>query len=411
MNRFFTLLLAASCLTAVGQVTYPYNPDGNADGLIQVTDLMDLLSAYGLPWANEFVCGQEIFYSGVSYKTIEIAGDCWLAKNLRTSSFNQGQDLQFLEPDSVFGEYVTYGREMGVDAEYLYPQSVAVSDSICPMGWHLSTGQEWSNLIDGFGSYPDLGYFLKTEGLGGTDVIGFGAKASGVRHPIGELPQGYLNLFLNENAPLHIGKYSENFNDNLAQGWTTSGAATTVSWTDRFELFYFNDCFWGGSGCTHTSAIYSPVLSLNSEEAPASLSYNIWVNWSSSCDYDFRFYVQLNQDGNWIELEHQSCEFSGGRNWDLSEFDCDEIQFKWQSTYFEWCRMELDNINFETNLYPGYDTPNLDLEFFGGNDLLRFWVADGPTNSIEFSSSNNGLMQSDVNPAYYQSVRCIKDID
>ena len=32
MNRFFTLLLAASCLTAVGQVTYPYNPDGNADG-------------------------------------------------------------------------------------------------------------------------------------------------------------------------------------------------------------------------------------------------------------------------------------------------------------------------------------------------------------------------------------------
>ena len=50
MNRFFTLLLAASCLTAVGQVTYPYNPDGNADTLIGVTDLQDILSTYGQPF-------------------------------------------------------------------------------------------------------------------------------------------------------------------------------------------------------------------------------------------------------------------------------------------------------------------------------------------------------------------------
>ena len=50
MNRFFTLLLAASCLTAVGQVTYPYNPDGNADTLIGITDLQDLLVVYGNPF-------------------------------------------------------------------------------------------------------------------------------------------------------------------------------------------------------------------------------------------------------------------------------------------------------------------------------------------------------------------------
>ena len=43
MHRFFTLLLSASCLTAVGQVTYPYNPDGNADALIGATDQQGLL--------------------------------------------------------------------------------------------------------------------------------------------------------------------------------------------------------------------------------------------------------------------------------------------------------------------------------------------------------------------------------
>ena len=58
MNRFFTLLLSASCLTAVGQVTYPYNPDGNADGDIAVGDLQDFLGTYGNPFSpSEIIVG------------------------------------------------------------------------------------------------------------------------------------------------------------------------------------------------------------------------------------------------------------------------------------------------------------------------------------------------------------------
>ena len=58
MNRFFILLLAASCLTAVGQVTYPYNPDGNADGDIAVGDLQDFLVTYGNPFSpSEIMVG------------------------------------------------------------------------------------------------------------------------------------------------------------------------------------------------------------------------------------------------------------------------------------------------------------------------------------------------------------------
>ena len=48
MNRFFTLLLAASCLTAVGQNSW--NPDSDANGVIGVGDLQSLLSVYGLNW-------------------------------------------------------------------------------------------------------------------------------------------------------------------------------------------------------------------------------------------------------------------------------------------------------------------------------------------------------------------------
>ena len=58
MNRFFTLLVAASSLTAVGQVTYPYNPDGNADGDIAVGDLQDFLVTYGNPFSpSEIMVG------------------------------------------------------------------------------------------------------------------------------------------------------------------------------------------------------------------------------------------------------------------------------------------------------------------------------------------------------------------
>ena len=58
MNRVFTLLFTASCLTAVGQVTYPYNPDGNADALIGVTDLADMLATYGNTFApSEILVG------------------------------------------------------------------------------------------------------------------------------------------------------------------------------------------------------------------------------------------------------------------------------------------------------------------------------------------------------------------
>ena len=69
MNRFFTLLFAAFCLTAVGQTEYPYpyNPDGNNDGYISLNDLLDLLSVYG----SEFNAGvlatdslSAIFYTG-----------------------------------------------------------------------------------------------------------------------------------------------------------------------------------------------------------------------------------------------------------------------------------------------------------------------------------------------------------
>ena len=50
MKRLLALMMCAVSLGVTAQVTYPYNPDGNADTLIGVTDLQDILSTYGQPF-------------------------------------------------------------------------------------------------------------------------------------------------------------------------------------------------------------------------------------------------------------------------------------------------------------------------------------------------------------------------
>ena len=47
MKRLIALMMCAVSLGAAAQITYPYNPDGNADALIGVTDLADMLATYG----------------------------------------------------------------------------------------------------------------------------------------------------------------------------------------------------------------------------------------------------------------------------------------------------------------------------------------------------------------------------
>lgn len=50
MRKSLALMLCAVCLGAAAQITYPYNPDGNSDGQVAVSDIQDLLSTYGLPF-------------------------------------------------------------------------------------------------------------------------------------------------------------------------------------------------------------------------------------------------------------------------------------------------------------------------------------------------------------------------
>jgi uncharacterized protein (TIGR02145 family) len=53
MKHFLTISLCflALSLSAQETITYPYNPDGDADGLVAVPDLQDILAVYGNPFS------------------------------------------------------------------------------------------------------------------------------------------------------------------------------------------------------------------------------------------------------------------------------------------------------------------------------------------------------------------------
>lgn len=182
--------------------------DSNFDGCVQLNDLLDLLSSYGLGCA-EWQCGDPMSYSGYDYSTIAFEGACWFAENLRTLAYSNGEDIPSNLTDSQwnyadYGAATVYGEDDGcnnyssdIDScdplvaleEYgrLY-NWYAVNDDrgLCPVGWHVPSEGEWYNLVVAFGGSSVAGESLKSsygwsyEGQG-TNESGFNGMPGGKR--------------------------------------------------------------------------------------------------------------------------------------------------------------------------------------------------------------------------------------
>jgi len=157
---------------------------------------------------------------GYSYSVVEIGDQCWFAENLRTTTYADGSAIPAGLTDgewasTTFGATAVYG-EGSSDCYNLSPdidacdevQSLAeygrlynwhaVDDArgLCPVGWHVPTDEEWTDLEDfitaqGFSGTE--GTALKSTygwnyGGNGTDDFGFSALPGGRR----DLYDGYF---------------------------------------------------------------------------------------------------------------------------------------------------------------------------------------------------------------------------
>ena len=95
----------------------------------------------------------DLVYGGVTYKTVKIGNQTWMAENLRYGSGAcvYGSDD---ENCSGYGRAYTWLQALGDDADGYNCSTSAVCDDdvsgaqgICPSGWHLPTVSEWGTVI------------------------------------------------------------------------------------------------------------------------------------------------------------------------------------------------------------------------------------------------------------------------
>jgi uncharacterized protein (TIGR02145 family) len=133
---------------------------------------------------------------GNTYNTVGIGSQLWMAENLKTTRYNNGDSigtttpatLDYSNEDSPRYQWASTGKESNV-AVYgrLYTWYAANdSRSVCPTGWHVPTDGEWTTLTTYLGE-SFAGGKLKETGithwvtpnLGATNETGFTALASG----------------------------------------------------------------------------------------------------------------------------------------------------------------------------------------------------------------------------------------
>ncbi len=171
----------------------------------------------GLSWAS--LTGFR-FYGGIgevtdqdgnTYPTVTIGDQEWMAMNLRTTTYANGDPITLIGNDAAgnvtwsnadYGAYAIYDTSgTGYQAfdvnefGYLY-NWYAVNDGrgLCPTGWHVPTDAEWSTLSDDYlggpgvagGKMKEIGFIhWESPNTGATNQSGFTGLPGSLRHPNG----------------------------------------------------------------------------------------------------------------------------------------------------------------------------------------------------------------------------------
>jgi len=134
---------------------------------------------------------------GNSYKTITIGNQVWMAENLRTTKFRNGDPIPNVAVNESWsatanGAFCWYNNDAANKTIYgaLY-NWYAVTDSrnIAPAGWHIPSDDEWTALTNFLQGNRLAGGKLKETGFahwldpnsGATNASGFTALPGGLR--------------------------------------------------------------------------------------------------------------------------------------------------------------------------------------------------------------------------------------
>jgi uncharacterized protein (TIGR02145 family) len=152
------VLLATSCCKP-DEPDLPYNP---LNGL--TTAVFNPNKSYG----------SVADIDGNVYKTIQIGDQVWMAENLRTTRYRNGDSVPNVLDNNewanlIAGAYCNYGNTQNLDtiATYgrLYNWHAAADErNLAPQGWRVPTIADWDKLIEYLGGDTIAGGNLKEAG-------------------------------------------------------------------------------------------------------------------------------------------------------------------------------------------------------------------------------------------------------
>jgi len=106
MKHIFTISLCflALSLSAQETITYPYNPDGDADGLVAVPDLQDLLAVYGSPFSPAEIMVGDTALS----EWIQILYQALQDQQAVIEAMQGAGGCDFSFPEGIHGDFVAF---------------------------------------------------------------------------------------------------------------------------------------------------------------------------------------------------------------------------------------------------------------------------------------------------------------
>jgi len=123
------------------------------------------------------------------YRTVEIGTQVWMAENL---NYNASGSKCYENKESncrKYGRLYDWATMMALPsscndcydgADVCSSQISTKHRGICPDGWHIPSGAEWTTLIDYVGGSSIAGKYLKTSDWNGNDEYGFSALPGGI---------------------------------------------------------------------------------------------------------------------------------------------------------------------------------------------------------------------------------------
>ncbi|MBR1990703.1 MAG: fibrobacter succinogenes major paralogous domain-containing protein [Bacteroidales bacterium] len=245
MKRIFVLWCAAALFAVACEKENPTpaqeNPMNPSD--TTQTDTTQTDTTQVDPSTEVFIPNAVTDYDGNSYDAVRIGEQVWMASNLRTRHYANGEDIpngatiSDIEPY----RYMPGDNESNVAAYgYLYNWPAAMHGAasseanpsgvqgICPNGWHVPSDAEWTQLTDYCAGNPEC-----VCSGNGSNI----AKSLAADHD--------WNLSTNECA------VGNDLSANNATGFSALPAGSWSAWASGFGTYAY---FWSTTGASSADA-------------------------------------------------------------------------------------------------------------------------------------------------------------